>query len=83
MLSTPPFFVPKGGATTMQTWFQLVSIDAPTAYALFPCARRFINLGFQVDPLLHEDGKLGLKSVNQTLRLDLETGDVECVLSAS
>lgn len=67
----------------MQTWFQLTRITRGEAFDKFPNARRFINLGFELDPLLHEDGKLGLKSRNQTLRLDLETGDVECVLSAS
>ena len=64
----------------MTSWLTQYHLTRAQAFDLYPNARRFLNLGFELEPKLHGDGKIGLASPNQKLRLDVLTGDFECVL---
>lgn len=62
----------------MDMW-TLFNMGKGEARAKYPVVRRFLDQGFELDPREHQPGKLGLASLNQTIRLDLLTGDLEHV----
>lgn len=55
----------------------LMALKADEVRAKYPVARRFIDLGFQLDPRNHADNLLALTSLNQSIRLNLTSGDCE------
>ena len=56
--------------------WSLMNTTKPALYAKFPTVRRFVDLGFDIDPRNHSDNIVALISLNQKIRLDLRTGDL-------
>ena len=53
----------------------LIALSKPDIHANWPCSRRFFAMGFALDPRHHADGKVGLVTPNQTIVLELATGE--------
>jgi hypothetical protein len=60
----------------MDMW-TLFAMGEPELRSRFPVTRRFFDNGFEPDPRNHVPGKLGLATLNQTIRLCLSTGEFE------
>lgn len=60
----------------MDMW-TLFAMGKPELRSRFPMTKRFFDQGFEPDPREHQPGKLGLASLNQTVRLDLSNGELE------
>lgn len=57
----------------------LMGLGTADIYKRWPSTRRFIDQGFVPDPRYHADNRIGLASLNQTIVLDLATGDLDHV----
>lgn len=60
-------------------WLALMNAAQPEIAAKFPVTRRYFAQGFKVSPRFHADDIVGLETLNQTIRLNLITGDLELV----
>ena len=60
-------------------WIQLMNMSQPDISAKFPMTRRFFAQGFKVSPRFHADDVVGLESLNQTLQLNVRTGEFASV----
>jgi len=57
-------------------FWTLFNMKKDEVFRQFPATRRFLAQGFDLDPRHHRDNQLCLVSVNQTLRLDLASGEI-------
>jgi len=58
------------------TWFQLLNAKWPDLIVRYPFLRRYFELGFELDATHHADNRLAIRSRNQDLMVDLETGEL-------
>lgn len=58
-------------------WFTLFNMSKDDVMKKFIPTRRFLNNGFELDPRYHRNGKVCVTSPNQTILVDVLTGDFE------
>ena len=64
----------------MDFW-TLLGLTDEEAAKRFPATRRFFANGFKLNSQFHGDNTLGLSSPNQSIQLNIITGDFQCLLS--
>lgn len=65
-------------------WLSILSATDSELRHRFPALKRYLDLGFELDPIQHRtsEGRLCLRTLNQRLFVNPTTGDMSCDLTA-